>query len=446
MRQLSSLDAAFLAIESPRQHAHHSVLFVVDGELTLEAARALFAERLGLLDPFRWRLRTVPLGIDRPWWLEDPAPDLQFHVRETALPDGADDVGGADLVSRLGSIPLGRDRPLWLAHVIHGWPGGRTALLVVVHHSAIDGAGVMELVRALSDPLEAPVPPSPPADPVPSDGEMFVRGVRGVLRYWRELVRRLRAVVPHLRAAAAAQQGGAPRVSFNEPASSERRFVFGTLPLAAVRDAGRAHGATVNDVLLAISAGALRRWLLERGELPAGPLVVRVPVARRTQQLRFGNELGVLSAPFFTDVEDPLERLRRTHESVAERKALLDALPPTLERDALDLVPAPLARPLARLAARRPPLANVGMANVPGPREDRFVRGLPLESVHSFNTAAEGPCIVSLGLGDDLDMSVIVDRHQVPDAWKLIGWLREELDALTGEPHRARAPELDAGA
>ena len=153
MRQLTSLDAQFLAIEDGRAHGHVSGLAIY-GPSALDAGRvrSLIAERIHLLPPFRWRLMTVPFGLDHPYWVEDDAFDLEFHVRELALPAPGDDRQLGDQVARLVALPLDRARPLWELYVIHGLRDGRVALLTKMHHAAVDGMSGAEILSVLLDP------------------------------------------------------------------------------------------------------------------------------------------------------------------------------------------------------------------------------------------------------------------------------------------------------
>src|ERR1700754_1714956 len=170
MRQLSSLDAQFLAVESARIYGHVAFLGIYDpstapgGKLGAPEVRALLEERLHLLPPLRWRPVEVPLGIDLPYWTDDPDFDLDFHVRETALPAPGDDRQLADTVARVFGRPLDRSRPLWELYVIHGLPEGRVGLLTKIHHSVVDGISGNEIMATLLDPEPAGriVPPPEP--------------------------------------------------------------------------------------------------------------------------------------------------------------------------------------------------------------------------------------------------------------------------------------------
>src|ERR1700742_1893998 len=194
MRQLTTLDAQFLAVESARTYGHVGGLAVYDpstapgGVLEVEDLCRLVSERLHLLPPFRWRLVSVPLGLDLPYWIEDPDFDLDFHIRESAIPPPGDDRKLAETVSRIFARPLDRSRPLWELYLIHGLPDGRVALLTKVHHAVVDGVSGNEILTVLLDP--SPEGKEIPADEradrhgerVPSDLEMLARGAAGVPR------------------------------------------------------------------------------------------------------------------------------------------------------------------------------------------------------------------------------------------------------------------------
>ena len=204
MRQLTSLDAQFLAIEDGRAHGHVSGLAVYGSGSALDAdrVRSLIAERIHLLPPFRWRLVTVPLGIDHPYWVEDDAFDLEFHVRELALPAPGDDRQLGDQVARLVARPLDRARPLWELYVIQGLRDGRVALLTKIHHAAVDGMSGAEILSVLLDPSPEgrDVPPAEGGrgrGTRPGRAEMLARGVAGLPRQPLRLAA-LPRTLPHL--------------------------------------------------------------------------------------------------------------------------------------------------------------------------------------------------------------------------------------------------------
>src|SRR5438067_5571852 len=351
MRQLTALDQQFLALEDTRHVGHVGALAVLDpstapgGTVNCADLQALVAERLPLVPPFRWRLAEVPFDLDYDYWIDDAEFDLDFHVRELALPPGGGDRQLGEQVARIFARPLDRSRPLWELYLIHGLPEGRVAVMTKIHHAVIDGMSGNEIQGALLDlspeGREAPPPLSDPGDEPPSELGMLARGVLGVGRYPLRLLGSVPRALPNVRevptlanipglriAGSAAdtalralgRRGRVvgqsdlvpPRTSFNGRISAHRRFAFGRLSLDEVKDVKNAYGVTVNDVVVSLCAGAVRRWLLEHDELPADPLVVQIPVSVRTegQQGTYGNRILLMTAPLCVGEPDPIRRLQ----------------------------------------------------------------------------------------------------------------------------------------
>src|SRR4051812_6026869 len=357
MRQLTSLDAQFLALESARQSGHVGGLAVVDpstapgAEFGCATVQELLRERLPLLPPMRWRLAEVPFGLDYPYWIDDPDFDLDYHVRELALAKPGNDDQLAEQVARIVSRPLDRARPLWELYVIDGLKSGHTAVLTKIHHAVIDGMSGAEIMGLLLDlePEGRELPPPPETerdDHAPSELEMLGRGLLGLPRYPVRALRALPRTVPNLEetpfgalpgagllgglARRVARRDGpkadqliAPKTSFNGRITPHRRFAFGRLDLEDVKEVKNAFGVTVNDVVVSICAGAVRRWLIAHDELPDGPLVAQIPVSVRSSEQvgTYGNRIMLMSAPLFTDEGDPVARLAETHEAMGDMKA-----------------------------------------------------------------------------------------------------------------------------
>src|SRR3954449_11167925 len=434
MRQLTSLDAQFLALESPRQTGHVGGLAMVDPSTRVDrtfdcaAIKSLLRERLPLLPPFRWKLAEVPLGLDYPYWVDDEEFDLDFHVREIALPKPGSDKQLADQVARNMSRPLDSARPLWELYLISGLESGHTAMLTKIHHALIDGmsgAEIMGLLLDLEPEGREVTTPDRWGDDEPPPGElgMLARGLLGATRYPLRALRSLPAAVPNIEetpfstlpgagtvgrlAKAISRDNGssrprerfvAPKTSFNGRVSAHRRFTFGQLPLDDVKAVKNAHGVTVNDVVVTICAAAVRRWLTEHGELPAEPLVAQIPVSVRTdaQVGTYGNRIMLMSAPLFTDEADPLRRLQRTHEALAGMKERHRALPATLLQDANHFIPPAVfsraARLTFRLATSGPgrPTWNLVISNVPGPQFPLYCAGARLVANYPVSVITDG--------------------------------------------------------
>jgi diacylglycerol O-acyltransferase / wax synthase len=479
MRQLTSLDAQFLALETPRQSGHVAGLAILDtsttasGTLTCPDIQALIADRLPLLPPLRWRLREVPLGLDYPYWVDDIDFDLDFHVRELALPAPGSDAQLAEQVARITSRPLDRAKPLWELYLISGLESGHTAMLTKIHHALIDGMSGAEIMGLLLDLEPEGRQLAAPArwgddDPPPGDLGMLARGIAGVSRYPLRALRSLPAAMPNIEetpfsalpgagtvgriakaisgrnGAGTRERLAAPKTSFNGRVSAHRRFTFGQLTLDDVKAVKNAHGVTVNDVVVTICAGAVRRWLMEHDELPAEPLVAQIPVSVRTDEEvgTYGNRIMLMSAPLFTDEADPLRRLERTHDALVVMKERHRALPATLLQDANHFIPPAVFSRAARLtfslATSRPgrPTWNLVISNVPGPQFPLYCAGARLVANYPVSVITDGMGlnITVMSYCGSLDFGIVADRGQMPDVALLMDWLREALAELMPAP------------
>jgi diacylglycerol O-acyltransferase len=471
MRQLTSLDAQFLNVESPRIYGHVAFLGIYDpstapgGKLGGPEIRRLLEERLHLLPPLRWRLVPVPLGLDLPYWVEDPDFDLEFHIRESALPEPGDDRQLAETVQRIFGRPLDRSRPLWEIYLIHGLQGGRVGLLTKIHHSVVDGISGNEIMAVLLDPeptgrVMEPKPVTPKAPPpLPRDREMLARGLRGIprqpLRALRSLpgavagftdlpganalpgVPALSHVYSRVRRTLGAEESPGvlevttarpPKTPFNGPVSAHRRFAFGSLSLDAVRQVRREFGTTVNDVVVTLCAGAVRDWLIERDALPDDPLVAMIPmsVRRRDERGAWGNRISMMIVPIPTNEPDPATRLRKTHEYLRSAKERHSALPASLLTDATAFIPPTVASLAARntvdiLSRTRPPL-NLVISNVPGPRTSLYCAGAEMVSNFPVSVIVDGVGlnITVVSYKDRVDFGIVGDREQIDDAWQFL--------------------------
>ena len=503
MRQLTSLDAQFLALETRRQTGHVASVAILDPSTTPSATlavadiEALVTDRLPLLPPLRWRLREVPLGLDYPYWVDDEGFDLHFHVRELGLAAPGTDEQLAEQVARIVSRPLDRARPLWELYLISGLQSGHLALLTKIHHAVIDGMSGAEILGLLLDlmpevrQLETHGPWGD-NEAVPGELGMLMRGIAGAARYPLRALTALPRALPNLeetqfktipgaaalgRVVTRAQQAitrqdgpvertslVAPKTSFSGRISAHRRFTFGQLSLDDVKAVKNAHGCTVNDVIVSICAGAVRRWLIAHDELPDGPLVAQIPVSVRTEEQigTYGNRIMLMAAALPTDVADPVARLLRTRDSLAHMKERHRALPASLLADANHFIPPAVFSRAARLtfgiATSRPgrPVWNLVISNVPGPQFALYCAGAKLVANYpvSVITHGMGLNITVMSYLGHLDFGIVADREQMPDVALLMGWLRAELELLMpvlqpppkpAKPKRAR-PKASARA
>ncbi len=479
MRQLTSADAQFLALETPRQAGHVGGLAILDPSTTPRGALDagdlcdLLAERLPLLPPLRWRLAEVPLGLDYPYWVDDPHFDLDYHVRELALPGPYSDHKLSEQVARIFSRPLDRARPLWELYLIHGLDNGNVAMLSKIHHALIDGLSGAEIMGVLLDLSPEGREPTAPAEQdgdadQPSDLEMVARGLMGVPRYPVRLLRSLPSALPNLDETPLGVLPGAgtvarvtdrlrhpfgsegqelersslraPRTSFNGRVSPHRRFTFGQIPLDDVKAVKNQHGVTVNDVVVSICAGAVRRWLIEHDELPDDPLVAQIPVSVRSEEQMgtYGNRIMLMRAPLFTNLEDPLQRLEAQHEALRAMKERHRALPAELLQDANHFIPPAVfsraARATFALTSSSPgrPTWNLVISNVPGPQFPLYCAGAKLVANYPVSVVTDGMGlnITVMSYMGSMDFGIVADRDQMPDLDNLMGWMHDALEEL----------------
>ncbi|MCW2501432.1 MAG: conserved hypothetical rane protein [Frankiales bacterium] len=482
MQQLTGLDAAFLAMETHAVFGHVGSVCLLDpatspDPVTLAKVTALIEDRLHLMPPFRRRLVTVPLGLDQPYWIEDPDFDIEYHVRELALPEPGDDRQLAEQAARLHARPLDRSRPLWELYLIHGLQGGLKAIYSKVHHAAIDGVSGGDILTAILDlSAEGRTVERPPwqGESEPSAVSMLTRSAlslaghplraarmtyglaRSLPTLARSPVRPRLPVVDRLLGrddGIVLSSGGlrAPATPFNKAISPHRRWAFRSLPLDEVKAVKNATGGTVNDVVMALSAGALRRWLLAHDALPEGPLVAAVPVSVRTEAEKgtAGNKVSTMIAALPTHLADPLARLYACSAAMSSAKEQHGALPATLLSDVTQFAMPALAGQAARLAARvrlveRVSPFNLFISNVPGPNLPLYYAGCRLLGYYPLSAIADGQGlnITVCSLDGKLHFGVIADRELVPDVEAMTGYLVEELDVLcravaTGAHHRS---------
>jgi diacylglycerol O-acyltransferase / wax synthase len=479
MRQLTSLDVQFLAAEDGRTHGHVSAVSILDpstapgGQLTLTDIAKVFRERVHLLPPLRWRLVEVPLGLDYPYWLDDPDFDLEFHLRELHLPPPGGLEQLAEQVSRIVSRPLDRARPLWECYLIGGLQDGNVALLSKMHHAVVDGVSGSEILGMLfdTDPDGRKLPPTPPpnGDRTPGNWSLLARGLAGTPRQLTRAVTAIPRTVEHLDtlptlrnipgvglASGAAHKlktrnqdgrllqapaGRAPRTRFNATISPHRRIALGTLSLAEIKAIKNKCGATVNDVIVALSTAAIREWLIAHDDLPDEPLLAMIPISVRTEAQigTFGNRVAVMIVPLATNEPDPLRRLQITHERLRAAKERHQAVPADILASANHLIPPSLFARASALTAsfaasgRLSPPYNVIISNVPGSPFPVYAAGAqqiasyPVSVIHD----GVGLNITVFSYQDRVDFGLVADRELIPDLDRMTESLAEALAELS---------------
>ena len=471
VEQLSGLDGWFLAMETRTVFGHVGSVCIVDAKsaksrLNLEHLTRVIESRLPLVPLLRRRLVTVPLGLDHPYWIEDPEFDVEFHVRELALPSPGNDRQLSEQVARLHARPLDRSRPLWELYLITGLRGGRAAIYSKIHHAAIDGVSGGDILTAVLDlspggrelPVAEVFEREEPPDPVRLLARSAVNLARQPLRAVRVATDLARAIPgmanalgsPIAHRLAAGDDGDllsqpglrAPSTPFNAPISPHRRWAFADLPLDEVKSLRKGSAATdltVNDVVMTLCAGALRRWLQLHDGLPNAPLVAAVPVSVRTkdQKGEHGNRVSMMLAPLPTNLSDPGERLGAMHEAMRAAKEQHDAIPASLLGDVTQFALPALANQAWRLSAglrlmERVNPFNLFISNVPGPNVTLYFAGAKVLAYYPVSALVDGQGlnITVMSYCGSLYFGLVACRRLVPDLDVMAGFLRDELDAL----------------
>ncbi|MEM7585660.1 MAG: wax ester/triacylglycerol synthase family O-acyltransferase [Acidobacteriota bacterium] len=465
MQQLTGLDASFLYLETDNAPMHIGGVSIIDpetpnGRLGLDELRDLLQSRIRTSRTFTQRLVQVPLKLGRPYWIEDENFDINRHITRTQLPEP----GGLKELSALMAWEFGqimdRDKPLWELllveglNTIEGIPPGSIALISKIHHAAIDGVSGSEIMSALYDPSPEPREIAPAAPPEAgeqlSKTDLLRRSGRGLLRTPKALTGTLGETVKGVVKSGAVWglkrikpppfPFTAPRTRLNVPVSKNRSWSAAVLSLDRIKAIRHAVDATVNDVVLAVCAGALRRYLDKSGDLPEKPLVAMVPVSVRSEDERgtMGNQVSAMLVSLATDVDDAAERLRIIHEGATGSKVHHQAIGARTLSDYSKFIPFGLAGVGARLytrmdlAEKHRPIFNLVITNVPGPQIPLYVAGARL-----IAHVGAAPIFDGMGLilpifsyAGRLAIGATSSREIMPDIDVFTGFLSESLDEL----------------
>lgn len=462
MQRLTGLDAAFLALETPAAHMHVIGVAVVDPSTIpddtfdsfYERVRALLEARLDLVPPLRRRVVEVPFGLHVPSWVEDPDFDICYHLRRAALPAPGGQRELSAFVADVASRPLDRSKPLWEAYVVEGLEHGYFGFITKIHHSLIDGVAGVAILAALFDLTpDAPLAPEQPTEEwqperVPSDVEMLGRAVVEILQRPVRMVRALTGSLPgFVRAVRRVRDQQldvalpltAPRLSMNRTITAQRVVSLASVPLADVKAVKNALGVTVNDVVLAVTAGALRTYLGRRGELPDKSLVASIPTSVRSpDDQSFGNRVSSMFAGLPVEIADPIERVQAVARSMSGAKEMNEEVPDSTLQDWAEVAaPALFSRAMRaytrlRIAERLRPVINVIASNVPGPPFPLYFAGARLVAIHPL-----GPIFDDCGLNmtvisylDHMDFGFLACRELVPDIEELAACVPDALTEL----------------
>jgi diacylglycerol O-acyltransferase len=442
VKRLRGWDAVLLYSETPNVHMHTLKLAVIelgdlgDRKFGVDEFRKVIHGRLYKMEPFCYQLVDIPLKMHHPMWREHCEVDLDYHVR----PYRVDAPGGRrqldEAVGKIASTPLDRSRPLWEMYFIEGLANGRIAVLGKIHHALADGVASANLLARGMDPEVGPPAErdSYAADPAPSKGELvrsaFADHMRqigrlpSVMRYTAQGIGRVRKSSRKL-SPALTRPFTPPPTFMNHMIDSTRRFATATLALADIKSTGKHLGVTINDMVLAISAGALRKLLLRYDGHADNPLLASVPVSFDFSPDRIsGNYFTGVLVALPTDCEDPLDRVRNAREAMLSAKESHNLLGPELvSRWSAYFPPAP-AEALFRWLSNKDgqnKVLNLPISNVPGPREYGRVGGALVTQIYSVGplTAGSGLNITVWSYVDQLNISVLSDGTTLKDPHEL---------------------------
>jgi len=475
LQQLTGLDSAFLYLETPETPMHVASLHLYDlpdgfrGDFA-KAVRAHLRSRLPLLPVLRRRLAPLPLQVASPVWVEDRRVDLALHVRRATLPEPGTLAQLHDWVARAHADTLDRTRPLWQFWVIDGLESGQVAMYCKVHHATLDGAAGVALVTEMLDTTPRPRGTARPAKrgAARPDGQAGTRAVLGTAfehtaARFVKLVRSLPAVLPLLAGmvggvrSKAGRSGLAllgrnfafgPRTPWSGAIGRERSIATVSMPLDEVKAIARANEASVNDVVLAICSGALRRYLAVHGGVPKKPLVAAVPVSlRATGDLGYDTQATMVPASLATHLVDPARRLRAIRDAAGASKSLTSSARNVLPTDFPTLGLPWLLSALAslygrtRLADAIPPIANLVISNVPGPPVPLYLAGARMRTYWPLSIVEHG-----LGLNitvesynGSLDFGLVACRRSIPDLDALAAAMADAFGELRATGRRVRA-------
>ncbi len=468
--RLSAVDASFLHQEKRASHMHIGALAIFEGP---PPGRDEFAEhvegRLHLVPRYRQKLAVPPLEMGRPFWVDDPDFNLDYHVRHTALPQPGTDVELRQLLGRIFSQRLDRSKPLWELWLVQGLKDDEFALISKTHHALVDGISGVDIATVLFD--LTPVPPESPARddgwtpaPEPSEAELVAEGVKALVRTPFGLARQAANAVQNpgrtLEQAREAAEGisevawaglnPAPDVPLNVPIGPHRRVRWARSRLSDFKAIKDALGGTVNDVVLAVVAGALGRWLRSRGVRTEGvELRALVPVSIRALDERgtLGNRITAMRGPLPVYVDDPVERLRIVREAMAGLKESKQALGAEVIAGLTDFAPPTLLAQASRLNFSTR-LFNLIVTNVPGPQFPLYLLGRQMQEIVpiAFLPDNHALAIAIMSYNGELDFGLLGDYDAMPDLEAFGQYLEDSLEELLGAARKASAAQRRSSA
>ncbi len=445
--RLTALDSLFLELEDRTSHMHVGAVALFEGPPPpFRDLLALIEARLESVPRYRQRVQFVPFKQGRPVWVDESQFDLEYHLRRTALPAPGGEHELKKLTGRLLSQALDRDKPLWEMYLVEGLDDGRFAIVSKTHHCMLDGVSGVDLATVLMDTEPNSAPPDKPGPwaprKAPSTPELLLSSMKEQLTHPVQLAREVLGSGSDarklLRDVAAGvfgvlQRGLAPESALNVPIGPHRRFEMVELRLDEVKQVRAALGGTVNDVVLATVAGALRTWLLARGETLGPDLRVLVPVSVRTADTRgtFGNQVSAVFCPLPVGNPNPIERLQRVSEEMRVVKESGQAIGAQALSKLGDFAPPTLMAQAARLQAVTR-MFNLVVTNVPGPQFPLYLLGKKMNACYPQVplAAQQAVGIALLSYDGRIGVGLLGDADAAKDLASLATAMRAALDEL----------------
>jgi len=471
MKTLSGLDGAFLHLETKETPMHVASLHLFDlpvgdrGDFHARIRR-LMQRRLPTAPVLTRKLAPMPLQFANPVWIEDDKPDLDYHVQHIRLPAPGTLAQLEDLAGRLHSELLDRSRPLWRMAIIDGLQSGQAAYYFQIHHAVLDGQAGVLLAQVLFDltPQARALKGTPALHAEhPGRTELAAAALKHDAAQYIKLIRHLPDVVKTLAglfdAAPAKLQGRlkqnfafGPRTPLNVPIGGPRGFAALSLPLEPLKQLAHAHDAKLNDIVLALCGGALRRYLARHGGVPKKPLIATMPISLRDPgNTEFTTQATLSLVNLNTHIADPVRRLHAIRDAAGAIKALAQRARGVIPVDFPSIGAPWLLQALAALYGRSglagivPPIANVVISNVPGPQVALYVAGARMTDYWPLSIVEHGVGlnITVMSYAGQLGFGFTTALCAVPDARELSAALREALAELVARSTRpARRPAL----
>ncbi len=462
IKPISGYDAAFLYSESPKSPMHVGTLAVIEGSIDFKNFKKGVESKLHMLPKFRQRLVHVPLNLDYPYWADDPNFDLDMQIQHIKLPDPADWETLRELTASIFSRPLDLRRPLWSITFVEGLnnvsqvPEGSVAIVAKIHHVMVDGmsgVGIMGVLFSIFKDEKISTKPIEPfnPDPLPNDFTLLAKSsikffknplklpkVAGktILKLAENRIKNRMQIKNEL----VKTSFPVPKTIFNQSISPRRTWGTAILSLDRVKALKNEMEVTLNDIILAICSGGIRRYLLEKEKMPSQPLIANVPISirKKSEKGEMSNKISNMFIPIGTNIEDPIERLKAIQEQTIRGKMKHKALGAKTLAQMADAVPFGLVNLAAGVYSRynlneyhRPPF-NVTITNIPGPQLPLFLNGHKVLSIFGLTPVVDGLGLI-IGIfsyNGQVSITTTSDAKTMPDADVFSRYIRESANEL----------------